>query len=244
MNCAMPWKQEISSGNLYCHLHSTPICLKVKREHSMNLKEVAAMALCQRCVNENSYIHLTSGTDTEKLCLRCYNGLMTAELGVEAESYPEGMTIRDGEGEAHHFQIKKRLDPRNIFMEAVEKKQGGYDFKVMGDLYTDQGELLLQLIAKAERGMAEAYVEEGTFPNGQRHHSIRNGRLAGRVEWNPSTDDVPLLAVDGKSYTWDEFGRMLMSYEGFQVKLEMLDPFEEIEWDEKDDSHSDHNKEK
>ncbi|WP_422123928.1 DUF7713 domain-containing protein [Planococcus sp. X10-3] len=25
--------------------------------------------------------------------------------------------------------------------------------------------------------------------------------------------DVPLLAVDGKSYRWDEFGRMLMSYE-------------------------------
>ena len=110
-------------------------------------------------------------------------------------------------------------------------KQGGYDFKVQSDLYTDQGELLLQLIAKAEKGMAEAYVEEGTFPNGQRYHSIRSGRLAGRVEWNPVGGDVPLLAVDGKSYTWDEFGRMLMSYEGFQVKLELVDPYDEIEWD-------------
>lgn len=196
----------------------------------MNLKEVAAMALCQRCGNENSYIHLTSDSQTERLCLRCYNSLMAGEFGVEAESYPEGMTIRDGKGTAHHFEIRKRLDPLHIFMEAMEKKQGGYDFKVMGDLYTDQGELLLQLIAKAERGMAESYVEEGTFPDGQRCHSIRSGRLAGRVGWNPAGEDVPLLAIDGKSYTWDEFGKMLLHFEGFQLKLEMLDLFEEIEW--------------
>ncbi|WP_422123929.1 hypothetical protein DHX103_03725 [Planococcus sp. X10-3] len=42
--------------------------------------------------------------------------------------------------------------------------------------------MLLQLIAKAEKVMAEAYVEAGTFPNGQRYHSIRSGSLAGRVE--------------------------------------------------------------
>lgn len=197
------------------------------------------MALCQRCGSENTYIHLSKDSETEALCLGCYNILMTAEHGVEAESYPEGMTLRDGQGNAHHFQIRKRLDPLHIFMEAVEMKPGGYDFKVVGDLYSDQGALFLQLIAKAERGMAETYVQEGTFPSGQRYNSIRSGRLAGRVEWDSATDgELPLLAVDGRSYTWDEIGRMLMSYEGFQVKLEMLDPFEEIEWEEQDDMDS------
>lgn len=80
------------------------------------------------------------------------------------------------------------------------------------------------MIAKAERGMSEIYIEQRTFPNGQSYQSIRNNRLVGRVEWNPAGEDVPLLAVDGKSYTWDEVGKMLMHYEGFQVKLEMLDP--------------------
>lgn len=111
-------------------------------------------------------------------------------------------------------------------------KQGGFDFKVLGELDADQGELLLQLIGKVERGMVESYVEEGTFPNGQRDHSIRSGRLAGRVEWGSADEGVPLVAIDGKSFTWEEFGKMLMSYEGFQMKLEMLDPFEEIVWEE------------
>ncbi|MGH2317027.1 DUF7713 domain-containing protein [Planococcus sp. SE5232] len=44
-------------------------------------------------------------------------------------------------------------------------------------------------------------------------------------------EDVPLLVVDGKSYTWEEIGKMLMAYEGFQFKLEMMDLHEEIEWE-------------
>lgn len=43
---------------------------------------------------------------------------------------------------------------------------------------------------------------------------------------------MPLLVVDGNSYTWEEIGKMLMSYEGFQVKLEMMDPYKEIEWEQ------------
>ncbi|WP_422123930.1 DUF7685 domain-containing protein [Planococcus sp. X10-3] len=72
----------------------------------MNLKEMTAMALCQRCGSKNTSIHLTSGSKRETLCLKCYNLRMTAELGVETESYPEGMTIRDGEGQFTIFRFK------------------------------------------------------------------------------------------------------------------------------------------
>nr|WP_017378569.1 hypothetical protein [Paenisporosarcina sp. TG-14] len=41
------------------------------------------------------------------------------------------------------------------------------------------------------------------------------------------------MVVDGKSYTWDEIGKMVMAYEGFQIKLETLDPSDEIEWENK-----------
>ncbi|MGH2317022.1 DUF7713 domain-containing protein [Planococcus sp. SE5232] len=76
-----------------------------------------------------------------------------------------------------------------------------------------------------------AKAERGTFPNGQSYDSIKNNRLAGRVEWNPADEDVPLLMVDGNSYTWEEIGKMLMAFEGFQVKLNMVDPYEAIEWE-------------
>ncbi|MGH2317026.1 DUF7686 domain-containing protein [Planococcus sp. SE5232] len=106
-------------------------------------------------------------------------------VGIAAISYPEGVAIRDGLGEVHHFQLRKRLDPIGIFMEAEELKPERYHFKLQRDLYCDQGRLLLELIAKTERGIAEKYVDKRTFPNGQSYNSIKNNRLAGRVEWNP-----------------------------------------------------------
>ncbi|RNF39616.1 DUF7713 domain-containing protein [Planococcus salinus] len=189
------------------------------------------MAKCQECQKNEVYIHF--GED--RLCLDCFNEIMANELGVEAESYPEGVTLRDGKGEVHHFRLRKRLDPMGIVMEAEEQASGGYHFQVFGDLHGDQGELFLQLISKAERGMAEMYVEARKFSNGQSSLSMKKDRMAGRIEWNPLDEDVPVLVVDGKSYAWKEIGKMLMSYEGFQVKLEMVDPSEEVRWSEREE---------
>jgi hypothetical protein len=33
----------------------------------------------------------------------------------------------------------------------------------------------------------------------------------------------------GKPFTWEEFGRMLMTYEGFQFKLKMYDVTDDVE---------------
>ncbi|SDH86853.1 hypothetical protein SAMN04487975_1092 [Planococcus glaciei] len=52
------------------------------------------MAECQLCGRDNAYTHF----DEERICLACYNGKMAKELGVEAESYWEGVAIRDGKG--------------------------------------------------------------------------------------------------------------------------------------------------
>ncbi|WP_088007069.1 DUF7686 domain-containing protein [Indiicoccus explosivorum] len=188
------------------------------------------MASCQVCESEEPYIHFGE----EHLCLNCFNGKMTEELGVEAESYPEEVVLRDGEGKSHRFRLRKRLDPIGIIMEAEELTAGGYQFTLHGELGADQGELLLQLIAKTERGMREKYVKQGRFPKGQPYSTLQNDRLAGRIEWNPSEEGVPLLAVDGESYRWGEIGRMLMTYEGFTVKIETLDPSEEVIWEEEE----------
>jgi hypothetical protein len=39
---------------------------------------------------------------------------------------------------------------------------------------------------------------------------------------------VPLIVVDGREITWDQFGRMLMTFEGWQFKLEIRDLSEEV----------------
>ena len=53
--------------------------------------------------------------------------------------------------------------------------------------------------------------------------------MRGLVEWDDASDGrVPLLLIDGREITWEEFGRMLMSFEGWQFKLEMRDISEEL----------------
>jgi len=40
------------------------------------------------------------------------------------------------------------------------------------------------------------------------------------IEWDDAHDGrVPILIIDGREITWNEFRRMLMSFEGCQFKL-------------------------
>ena len=181
---------------------------------------------CQVCMREESYIHFGE----ERLCLACYNLKMTDLLGVEADPYPEAMIVQNVLGESHHFRLRKRLDPIGIILEAEEQVAGGYRFQMIGDLYSDQQELLVELMSKAERGMAEEFIQEDCYPNGESYRSLRNGRLVGRMEPNLINRSEPIVAINGRNYSWSELGELLMHYEGFQVKLELLDPFENVEW--------------
>lgn len=49
------------------------------------------------------------------------------------------------------------------------------------------------------------------------------------ITWDSDEDGrVPLLVIDGHEITWEELCRMLMTFEGFQFKLEIRDKSEEI----------------
>lgn len=90
------------------------------------VKGVAGMSKCEECQKRDVYVHFGK----EKLCLDCYNIRMEKQFGVAATSYPEGVSIRDGNGAVHHFLLRKRLDPLGVFMEAKEMVDGGYEFKL------------------------------------------------------------------------------------------------------------------
>ena len=43
--------------------------------------------------------------------------------------------------------------------------------------------------------------------------NIADFLVRGRIDWDPAEDKrVPLLVIDGREVTWEEFGRMLMSF--------------------------------
>ncbi len=53
--------------------------------------------------------------------------------------------------------------------------------------------------------------------------------LRGTVDSDPDQDHrVPMIVIDGREISWDELGRMVAAFEGWQSKLEFRDRSEEV----------------
>ena len=58
--------------------------------------------------------------------------------------------------------------------------------------------------------------------------NVVRARIDSDLESYEDYGHPPLIVIDGKEIRWDEFGRMLMTYEGFNFKLEIFDRSEEM----------------
>jgi hypothetical protein len=133
------------------------------------------------------------------------------------------VTLRDADEEPHEFHFTTRLLPNGISIQALEIKDGspqGYQFDVIGPLEGDVLALLGQLFERIRNALSQKHVE--TTEHGLQ---ITDGSVVrGRITWDDDTDgEIPLLIIDGKPVTWEQLGRMLMTYEGFNFKLEIFD---------------------
>jgi hypothetical protein len=50
----------------------------------------------------------------------------------------------------------------------------------------------------------------------------------GRLEYDDNNENHKVV-VDGQSFSWDDLGRMLNAYEGFQFKLKIYDMTDDID---------------
>ena len=77
-----------------------------------------------------------------------------------------------------------------------------------------------RLIEKMRRALSIKHFREDQLELQIADHAV----VRGLIQWDTDHDGhVPLLVVDGREITWGELGRMLMSFEGFQFKLEIRD---------------------
>jgi hypothetical protein len=84
--------------------------------------------------------------------------------------------------------------------------------------------LLGRLIERMRRRLAKRDLDE--TPLGLQ---IAGQSVRGRIEWDDATYGVlPLVVIDGQEVSWEQFGKMLMSYEGWQFRMEILDRGEEV----------------
>ena len=170
----------------------------------------------------------TTGQGYRQLCSRCFNAEVARHTGHEGFANvsfdPIGMV--DHTGERHEFHFQTRLLGDVVALDAFELRDGnpaGYRFQVVGHPDDDVLALLGRLIEKMRRALSVQHLTEGEYGL-----QIADRTVLGRIEWDDSeVERTPLIVVDGQEISWEDFGRMLMTFEGWQFKLEIFDPSED-----------------
>ena len=191
---------------------------------------------CERC-GKASYgmTAITYGDDDqETICTDCFNEEMAEYYGIEDfKDFIKTYSAVDSDGVPHVFDINKRIMGTGVFWEAVEVNEGeynGYQFEVQADMDGDQHEAVQKLYEMINKGLLKKYIKVETF-QGQKLYSIAENEIVGRVEWDDTKPDehLPLFIINGEKYSLSEFGKIISSYEGFNFKLKIYDPTEDIE---------------
>ena len=171
-----------------------------------------------------------SVADVGERCYRCFNDESADRLGIDFDNTPIApIEVTDVDGVRHRFEIRSMLVGTGHAMSAREVKnrdsEAGYRFEILGDHETDAQDLFELLRERIRQGLSVRHVQqtEHGWQLTQAH------RLSGVIEWDPETDDaLPLLIVDGRTFTWDQIGRMLMTFEGFTLNAIVQDTIEVV----------------
>lgn len=162
---------------------------------------------------------------------RCLNAEIAKLEGLDKFEHVrfDPVELADCEGNPHIFHFRTRLFGPGVAVEGFELRNGnpgGYQFQVIGDPEDDLLALLARLIDRIRRALSLWHIRDGSFgPEIADHRIVR-----GTIQWDDAQDgQIPLLLVDGREIRWDAFGRMMMTYEGWQFKLEIRDKSEDPE---------------
>jgi hypothetical protein len=163
-----------------------------------------------------------------KLCSLCFNADVAERCGLdEFENIRlDTIELTDDSGNVHQFHFRTHLLGRIVSLDAFELQDGspgGYQFQMIGDPEDDLYALLGRMIEKIRRALGKQHIDDGEFGL-----QIKDLVVRGSIDSDISEPEpTPLLVIDGREVTWEQFGRMLMTFEGWQFKLELLDRSEE-----------------
>ncbi|MCG5076908.1 DUF7713 domain-containing protein [Paraburkholderia tagetis] len=186
---------------------------------------------CEQCGNQTppwDTIHCGSGDGRyELLCTQCFNARIAESTGFTDFENVRFDPIRmiDCHGEPHQFHFQLRLLGDRIALDAFELRgelRAGYRFQLICEVDGDVFVLLGRLVEKIRRALSVRHIDF-------HERRIIDSTVRGHIEWDESqAGRLPLVVVDGKELSWDDLGRMLMSTEGWQFRLDIADPSEEL----------------
>ncbi|HEX7913393.1 MAG TPA: hypothetical protein VF534_35615 [Paraburkholderia sp.] len=139
----------------------------------------------------------------------------------------EPIQMMDCAGDARQFHFQMRLLGTRLVLDAFEIQDGfraGYEFRIIGKPEDDVLALLGRLVEKMRRALA---VRDLAINGSQ--FQIRDQTVRGLISSDPAgPGDIPVVVVDGREIGWDDFGRMLAAFEGWQFRLEIRDLADDV----------------
>lgn len=193
--------------------------------------QTTVCASCGQPAPDHTIVHYGSiETGYRKLCGRCLNEAVASRLGLLGFEHVDFEPVRmiDARGVEHEFRFRTRLFGAGMAIDALEFRDGeqrGYEFSAIGQADDDALALLGKLIAKMRRALAQTHLEDtdhGTYVN---DGMILRGMVSSDID---AAQRTPLLIIDGREVSWDEFGRMVAAFEGWQFKMEFVDRSDEV----------------
>jgi hypothetical protein len=188
---------------------------------------------CKRCGKAVPSYEIVNYGSVEKgysqLCSQCFSQEVAELGGLDRFEHfnftPVG--VADCTGKTHEFYFRTHLLGPEVALDAFELRDGhpaGYQFQIIGNSEEDLLMLLGRLIERIRRALSAKHLTDGNLGL-----QIANQVVRGRIEWDDAHDGrLPMLIIDGREVTWEDFGRMLMSFEGFHFQLNIRDKSEEF----------------
>ncbi len=164
-----------------------------------------------------------------RMCTSCFNTYMADRLGFEDfdNSRIDPIRLVDSAGQEHEFHFTTHLFGDKLALNAFEMKEGvrdGYEFQLIGDPEEERFKLLGLLMQKIRRALVSKHIQLDPNFGWQ----VVDQCVRGRIDSDPDQPErKPMLIIDGQNISWEEFGRMLMTFEGWQFRLNLLDRSEE-----------------
>ncbi|MEM5461441.1 hypothetical protein VSR69_42740 [Paraburkholderia phytofirmans] len=161
------------------------------------------------------------------LCTLCFNGRIAESTGFTDFENVRLDPIRmiDCHGEPHQFHFQLRLLGDRIALDAFELRgevRAGYRSQVIGEADDDVFVLLGRLVEKVRRALSVRHIDFHEY-------RIIDSTVRGHIEWDETqAGRLPLVVIDGQEVSWEDLGQMLMSMEGWQFRLDIADPSEEL----------------
>ena len=192
-------------------------------------------AFCGELVPGYSTIYVKVDERYQCSCLKCYNSRMAEYSNIDVEHIDlEPIILKDHENIDHKFYFTVRHLGDRVGIESFEIKdgqRGGYEFSHIGDPEEEIFNLFAKLVEQMLTGLHQKHIEWHDDINDWQitEKDVVRGKISCDLE---ETEDYgrhpPLVVIDGKEIKWEAFGRMLMTYEGFNFKLEIFDSSDEM----------------